>query len=137
MPQSGIKSRRRIMDSLTPSEKADAAKALRCLEAVNTIQLEVTSDFKIQPGRKILVLALPEILTNVSISRSLTYFEEVHLIIPRTVTEDRTGKALSSFMTRLEEITANASKPFETIELWGYLDFSGVGCGCELARMLR
>ena len=124
---------KKIVSFLDIRNEIAAAEAIPLFEAASEVQLENSTDFRIQDGKRILVVVTSETDCKSALSAALIYYKEVHLIISRSITETNSCDESYALRRYLEDITADGTAPFATIELIGKIP----SCGCGFACLTR
>ena len=124
---------RKIIAFLDTRDEMSAAEALPLFDAASDLQLETSTDLKILPKKKTLVVIVSETDCKTAISMALLHYEEVHLILCRSLVEKASSDSVYFLRRWLEELTADGVMPFKTIEMVGRM----ASCGCGFSSLTR
>ena len=123
----------KVLSYLSVRDELSAAEAIPSFNMASEIQVETGTDFRIVPGKRILVVVTSETDCRSALSSSLIYYREVHLIFSRSVTNDSDCDDAYRMRRFFEEITGDGVAPFRSIELVGRIP----SCGCGFAFLTR
>ena len=124
---------KKILSYLSGRDEFSACEALPSFDFASDLQLEVTTDFRIREGKRILMVVASELDCKSSLCAALIYYKEVHLVLSRSMVETNSCDQAYFLRRYLEEITGDGTAPFASIELIGKM----TSCGCGFACLPR
>ena len=124
---------KKIFSFINVRDELAMVEAIPSFESSSEIQLETTTDFRVQEDKRILVVVTSETNCKNSMSAALIYYREVHLVLSRSVVEHSTCDNAYFLRRYLEEVTGDGTAPFTSIEIVGRIP----SCGCGFACLTR
>ena len=125
---------RLIMQHLDPRDKFAMVEASWPMKQVNDLQIESSTNFKIQTHKKLLVIVITETDCRTATKQALRRYPEVHLIIARHfVEDDRANPTIFDLLTWVDDVTEGGQMEFASIGLVGAIGT----CGSLFGRLLK
>ena len=125
----------KIMSYLGQEDQQQAAEASRALDAAVPTQYESTTDFRIQHGKKILVMVVNEGDCRRALMQAVKYYQQIHVMLAAAVVSRTSGDLLKKIIKWLKRGTRNGRYPVTTIEIPG--PATPDRCGCIFGRLFR
>ena len=124
---------RKILSYLSPKDELSVAEASPDFERASDLQVEYNTNMRIQEGKRKLLIVIGETDCRNALSSALLFYEEIHLILSRSIVEDGNCDSTYNLRRWFEEVTGDGVAPFTTIEVVGRIKF----CGCKFAFLTR
>ena len=123
----------KVLSYLSVCDEMAVSEAIPSFEQASEIQIETSTDLRIHPKKRVLVVVTSEFNCRSALASALVYYRSVHLILSRSVTEENDCDNTYQMRKFLEDITGDGVAPFKSLELVGRIP----SCGCSFAFLTR